>query len=300
MTDANPPADVTGRTPAVGDRVRGMYRLDRRLGEGGMGTVFLATDVALHLPVALKFCRPEALALPTGRSRFQREARVMQSLRHSAMPRLLAVGEHRGLPFFAMTVAPGRRLSAWLHRPGFRLSVDRALRIMARLADLLAEFARVGIVHRDIKPDNIMVDCHGDDRETVTLIDFGLALGSPQLRLGSVAQPGRASGTPHYMSPETASGLEVDGRADVYSLGIVCHEMLLGRPPFRGTSTQALLNQHLFIRPRSVIESGGAVPVWVDELLFRMLAKTPAHRPPAAAVRDVLRMALSAGSRTAS
>lgn len=273
---------------APGTVINGMYRIVRMLGRGGIGRVYLANDLALDLPVALKFLANRFAHEPTVRARFDREARLLDSLRGLQVPRVLSTGTHERAPYIAMTVAPGRPLSQLIARRGLELPQERVVRIFSQLIDLLAQLEARGVMHRDIKADNILVRIDGPDAETVTLVDFGISLGSASQRLGAVTELGLVSGTPQYISPEQAQGAPLTAATDIYSLAMVCHEMLVGRLPFDGTDHHTLINQHLYIRPRSVRESGGQAPLWLDQLLTRMMEKVAERRPGAAEIQGIL------------
>ena len=223
-----PPID-----PAFSEALRARYRIERELGRGGMATVYLAHDLQHDRPVALKVLHPE-LAATLGPDRFQREIKLAARLQH---PHILTVhdsGEAAGRLWFTMPCVEGESLRNRLAREG-QVPVEDALQIAREMADALDYAHRHGVVHRDIKPENILLaEGHA------LLADFGISrpLGTAGERL---TETGIVVGTPAYMSPEQATGEAVDGRTDIYSLGVVLFEMLAGEPPFTGPTPQAII-----------------------------------------------------------
>jgi Tol biopolymer transport system component/tRNA A-37 threonylcarbamoyl transferase component Bud32 len=262
------------------------YRLIEKIGEGGMGVVWKAEDTKLHRHVALKVL-PEAMAAdPDRRVRFEREARAVAALNHPNIVTLHSVEEvdtsTGTVRFITMELVDGRSLSALLPRDGFPL--DRALEIAIPLADAVSTAHRAGITHRDLKPDNVMVDAQGRLR----VLDFGLAkLHDPAPTTKQDAQTatvtsdtaeGRILGTVAYMSPEQAEGKEVDARSDVFSLGTILYEMLTGKRPFHGETTMSAISSILKDEPSSVTEVKPGLPRHTARILRRCLAKDPERR----------------------
>jgi serine/threonine-protein kinase len=250
----------------------GSYAIERELGRGGMATVYLASDMKHGRPVALKVLRP-ALAVTMGPDRFRREITTAARLQH---PHILSVhdsGETEGLLWYTMPYVRGESLKDRLRRDG-RLPIDEALRITAEAGRALDYAHREGVIHRDVKPENILLTQDGD-----TLVaDFGIAraLGPNENRL---TQAGLALGTPAYMAPEQATGeRSVDARTDQYSLAIVCYEMLTGRPPFEGTTAPAIIAKRFTSPTPSARAARREVPDQVDRALQRALDLDPAHR----------------------
>jgi serine/threonine protein kinase len=268
-------------------KLAGRYELDEVIGRGGMSTVYRATDTVLGRTVAIKVLSP-ALAEgdPVWVARFRREARAAASLTHRGVATVYDTGVEDGARFIVMECVPGNSLATILHDEA-PLAPTRAVRIGAEVADVLSAAHAVGIVHRDIKPGNVMVSPDG----TVTVLDFGIARSSDATTL---TQTVSVLGTAAYMAPEQASGQAADARSDIYSLGCVLYAMLSGAPPFSGDLAAAVLHQHVNSEPSSLRDVMPAVPPSLAGLVDRMLAKSPRDRPQSAGeVRDRLRRALA-------
>jgi predicted Ser/Thr protein kinase len=249
------------------------YRVLRLLGRGGMGSVYLAREEALERLVAIKVLRPELSPTADGRERFRREARTAAQLTHPNVVPLLAFGEAEGLLYLVMGYVRGEPLSARLRREG-RIEPGDARRVVADVAEALDYAHRKGVVHRDVKPDNILVE---DETGRALLTDFGVAkdwsAGRPMTATGIVI------GTPQYMSPEQASGQEaIDGRSDLYALGLVAYAMLAGRPPFEGGTTQDVLLRRLREEAPPVREAAPGVPEDLSQAVARCLRRDPGAR----------------------
>ncbi len=270
----------------------GRYRLEEVIGRGGMSTVYRATDRVLQRTVAVKVMSA-ALAEgdPSTIARFEREARAAASLVHPGIVTVYDTGVDGDQRFIAMEYVDGESLATIIAREA-PLAPDRATRIGAEAADALDAAHRAGLVHRDVKPGNVMIARTG----VVKVLDFGIA------RVGDGASiTGTASllGTAAYMAPEHALGEPVDARSDVYSLGCLLYAMLTGGPPFRGDVPAAVLHQQVNATPRPPSEVNGRVSRELDALVLQMLAKAPADRPQSAAeVRDRLRGAPAPASVT--
>ncbi len=255
---------------APGTRVAGRYRIVELLGVGGMGMVYRARDERLDLEVALKVLRPEAAAGAHGEERFRRELILARQVTHKNVVRIHDFGEDGELRFLTMDLVPGRSLQAVLAEQG-ALAPEQAAAVARQLADGLAAAHEEGVVHRDLKPANVLLDEDG----TAYLTDFGVArsmAGAALTRAGSLV------GTPDYLSPEQASGGEVDGRSDIYALGLILFEMLTGELPFRGETMGEVLGQRLSGRPRTPRELGVRVPRFLERILGRCLEREPAER----------------------
>ncbi|HMG52383.1 MAG TPA: protein kinase [Kofleriaceae bacterium] len=253
----------------------GHFRIEKPLGAGGMGEVYLATDLALDRPVAIKVL-PGALARdPVRRDRMIREARAQARVSHPNVGHIYFIGEELGRLYFAMEYVAGQTVADRL--AGGPLSIEDALSIIRSAAQGLREAQRSGITHRDIKPSNLMIDGHG----MIKVLDFGLAAGGPgTLGDGPVAQTSLA-GTPLYMAPEQARGEPVDFRADVYALGATLFHLVSGRPPFEADTLHALLTKHASAnRPLLARRSGTprTMVAAIDALVARMMAPVPADR----------------------
>jgi TolB-like protein/Tfp pilus assembly protein PilF len=248
------------------------YRLERELGRGGMATVFLAQDLRHDRPVALKVLHSE-LAATLGPERFQREIKLAAGLQH---PHILTVhdsGETAGQLWYTMPYVAGESLRDRLRRER-QLPLDDALQITREVADALGYAHSQGIVHRDIKPDNILLS-HGH----ALVADFGVARALQNAGGEQLTQTGSSVGTPAYMSPEQSmADPSVDARSDLYSLGCVLYEMLTGEAPYTGPSTQAIIAKRLLDPVPSARRLRETVPAGVDQALQRVLAKTPADR----------------------
>jgi len=248
------------------------YRILSRLGEGGMGEVYLAEDLKHRRQVAIKVLAPEVTAA-VGSERFLREIEIAAKLTH---PHILPVhdsGSADGLLYYVMPYVEGESLRQRLTREK-QLSVEDALRIAREVADALSYAHSRGVVHRDIKPENILMESGH-----AVVADFGIARAVGQAGGAALTTTGITVGTPAYMSPEQASGSgDLDGRSDLYSLGCVLYEMLAGQPPFTGPTAESLAHQHLNVSPRPVTEIRPAVPAGVAAALQRALAKAPADR----------------------
>ncbi|MGE5925898.1 MAG: protein kinase domain-containing protein, partial [Gemmatimonadota bacterium] len=256
---------------SLSDALSDRYRVERELGRGGMAVVYLAHDLRHGRPVALKVLNPE-LAHALGAERFEREIHVAARLQHPHILTVLDSGEAAGQLWFTMPFVEGESLRSRLARES-QLPVDEAVRIAREAADALDYAHRHGIVHRDIKPDNILLsDGHA------LVADFGIARA---LSAGGehLTATGSSIGTAAYMSPEQAAGeREVDGRSDIYSLGIVLYEMLAGGTPFAASTPQATIARRFTEDPAPVRSQRPSVPEHVERALQRALARTAADR----------------------
>ncbi|MGH7645096.1 MAG: protein kinase domain-containing protein, partial [Gemmatimonadales bacterium] len=250
----------------------GRYTVERELGRGGMAVVYLAQDQKHHRRVAVKILRPE-LAAGLGPDRFLREIQIGAGLSHPHILPLFDSGEAGGSLYYVMPYVEGESLRDRLVREG-PLPLADALRIADQVASALAYAHGRGVVHRDVKPENILLS--GGE---AVVADFGIARAISAAGGDHLTQTGIAMGTPAYMSPEQALGSgEVDGRSDIYSLGCVLYEMLVGAPPFRGATAQAVLAGHFATPAPSVRGTRDAVPEAVERAIMAALAKDPADR----------------------
>jgi serine/threonine protein kinase len=248
----------------------GQYEVQKVLGRGGMGVVLRAFDPALRRAVAIKVLAPQWAAHADARQRFEREARAAALVRHANVVAIYAVEEAEGLPYLVMEYVPCESLQQRLDRAG-PLEIEEVLEIGAQVAAGLAAAHDRGLVHRDVKPANILLDRDGH----VRLTDFGLARAVDDTTL---TQSGTIAGTPQYMAPEQARGGAVDDRADQFSLGSVLYAMCTGRSPFRGPTTMAVLKRVCEEDPRDVREINPNVPVELAEIIDRLHAKRPRDR----------------------
>ena len=268
MTEATDRLNV-----ALADR----YRLERELGAGGMATVYLAHDLKHDRRVAIKVLRPE-LAAVVGAERFLAEIRVTANLQHPYILPLHDSGEAGGFVFYVMPYVEGESLRDRLTREK-QLPVEDALRIATEIAGALDYAHRRGVIHRDIKPENVLL------HEGQALVaDFGIALAMSAAGGSRMTETGMSLGTPHYMSPEQAMGeRDITAKTDIYALGCVLYEMLLGEPPFTGPTAQAIVAKAMTEDPRPITTQRRTVPPHVEGAVFTALQKLPADRFPTAA-----------------
>ncbi|MFN7801601.1 serine/threonine-protein kinase, partial [Gemmatimonas sp.] len=252
------------------------YELDQEIGRGGMGIVYRARDRRLKRHVAIKLLPPELSFRRDVRSRFLREAETAAQLSHPNIVPIYSVDEVGNLVFFVMACIDGDNLATLVQKRG-PLPVDSVRRWLGEVADALSYAHSRGVVHRDIKPDNILLDGI-DGRALVT--DFGIARAATDSgETSRLTATGMAIGTPAYMSPEQASGdRDLDARSDLYSLGIVAYQMLCGEPPFVGGTTPALLVKHLAEAPVPIQQRRADAPPDLAAIVMRLLEKNPDHR----------------------
>lgn len=281
---------MTGRTdiPQPGDELAG-FRLERVIGRGGMGVVFLAEQVALRRRVAVKVISPELAHDVAFRARFEREAQLAAAIDHPNVVAVYGAGEEDGRLYIAMRYVEGPDLGALIAREG-PLAPDRAANLVAGIADALDAAHAAGLVHRDVKPANILVS-QRDGRERPYLTDFGL---TKAVAAGGLTQTGQWMGSPDYAPPEQIQGEPVDARADVYALGAVLHHALTNSVPFPRDSQMAKLYAHVH-DPAPVPSSlDPRLDPAFDAVIARAMAKRPADRYPSAG--DLGRAALAAAA----
>jgi len=258
---------------ALADR----YRIERELGQGGMATVYLAEDLKHDRKVAIKVLRPE-LAAVIGAERFLREIKTIANLQHPHILGLIDSGEVHGTAYYVMPFVEGESLRDRLSRD-MQLPVVDAVRIATEVASALDYAHRHGVIHRDIKPENIMLH---DGQALVA--DFGIALAASKAGGGRMTETGMSLGTPTYMSPEQALGeREISARSDVYALGAMTYEMLVGEPPFTGPTAQAIIARVMTEDPRSLTAQRKTIPAGVEAAVLTALQKLPADRFASAA-----------------
>src|SRR3989441_3064369 len=265
---------------ALGDA----YQVERELGGGGMSRVFVATEASLHRAVVIKLLPPE-FASEVSEARFKKEIELAAHLQHPNILPVLTAGAKGDLLFYVMPFVSGESLRHRLTREG-KLPVADAVRILHEMADALAYAHAEGVIHRDVKPENILLQ-----GGHAVLTDFGVARALVESRSGGrLTDTGLALGTPGYMSPEQAAGeRHVDARADVYALAVVGYEMLAGFPPFAGPTAQALIAAHLTATPKPLTDTRPEAPPAVANAIARALAKDPnARLRTAAEFRDAL------------
>ena len=253
------------------------YRLDREVGAGGMATVYLAHDLRHDRDVAIKVLHPD-LAAALGAERFLAEIKTTAKLQHPHILPLLDSGEADGLLYYVMPFVAGESLRARLDRET-QLSIDDSIRIAREVASAVESAHKHGVVHRDIKPENILL--HEDQ---ALVADFGIALAVKAAGGARMTQTGLSLGTPQYMAPEQAMGERaIDGRADIYALGAVTYEMLVGEAPFTGPSVQAIVARVMTETPRPLTGQRRSVPANVNAAVLKALEKLPADRFSSAA-----------------
>jgi len=273
--------DLAARLDAA---LGGVYRVEQELGGGTASRLFLAVEAALDRRVVIKVLAPES-ASEVSAARFKREIDLAAHLQHPHILPVLSAGSQLGLLYYVMPYLEGESLRHRLQREG-RLPIEDAVTILREVADALAVAHEAGVVHRDVKPGNILLQ-----GSHAVLTDFGVARALEEARGGRrLTDPGTAVGTPGYMSPEQAVGeSQVDARSDVYALAIVGYEMLTGAPPFTGPTLRAMVAAHLAQTPKPLQEVRAEVPGAVAAAIARALAKDPADRfQTAAAFRDAL------------
>lgn len=259
---------------ALRNAVGALYRVDREIGRGGMARVYLAEDLASGRLVALKVLRPE-LAVWVGRDRFSREIEFLTRLSHpNILPILASSGDDAELLYYTMPFVAGDSLEQLLEREG-ALTIGRTLEIARDVAAALDYAHAQGVVHRDIKPGNLLLE-----GEKALVCDFGIARAIDRAALEPVSSSGLVLGTVAYMSPEQSmSSARVTSRSDIYSLGCVVYEMLTAEHPFRGATAQSVVAQHVGAPPRSIRTLRPDVPVEMERAVFDAMAKEPEARP---------------------
>ncbi len=265
VTSKDPGRDLSGTT--IGD-----FQLLRKLGSGGMGEVYLAQQTSLKRTVALKVLRESLMADETARKRFAVEAEAAAKLTHANIVQIYAFEPHEGMSYMALEYVHGMNLRDHIAKKG-PASPRFALKIMEQVAGALHHAAEAGIVHRDIKPDNILLTKRGE----VKVADFGLA----RLRIGkstNLTQTGVTMGTPLYMSPEQVEDKPLDSRSDLYSFGVTCYFMLTGQPPYRGETALAIAVQHIKGEPEPLEKIRPELPADLCRIVQKLMAKDPDNR----------------------
>ena len=252
------------------------YEIIEVVGHGGMGAVLRAFDTKLSRVVAVKVMAPELAANPTAVKRFLREATTAAAVHHDHVVTIHAVDDAHQPPYLVMQFVEGQTLQQKIDREG-ALELKQILRIGSQTAAGLAAAHKTGLIHRDVKPANILLE-NGVERVKIT--DFGLARAADDVQM---TQTGMIAGTPQYMSPEQAKGEPIDARSDLFSLGSVLYTMCTGRPAFRADNTVAVLRRVCDDTPRPIREVNPEIPEWLEAIVDKLLAKDPAtgfRRPP--------------------
>jgi len=264
---------------AAGSDLGERYHIIRPLGEGGMGEVYLARDRELDREVALKVIRLDLASHPGILERFKREIQLSSNITHKNILRVYDLGEAGGVKFLTMQYVEGQDLAALIRQEN-RLSVTRAVEIFRQICEGLQAAHEQGVIHRDLKPQNILIDGRG----RVAIADFGLA---KSFEYASLTEAGKVIGTPHYMSPEQVKGIALDQRSDIYSLGIILYEMLTGTMPFTGSSAYEVMIQRTQRTPRPASDHNPKIPPYLLKILDRCLQPVPDLRY--ANVAEILR-----------
>jgi len=254
--------------------VKGEFEIGRLLGQGGFACVFLARDLMLGRDVAIKVLDPSLALSGEHSDRFLNEARLVAALEHPHIVPIYRVAQKEGLLYIVMRYVPGTSVAGLLAKEG-KIEPMRAAAIAREVADALDYAHHRQVIHRDIKPDNVLLDASGH----AVVTDFGIARAAAAARL---TQEGMVVGTPQYMSPEQAAGEEVDGRSDVYALGVVLYEMLTGQAPFGGKTAAQILAKHLSQQPPALESQARDTPIALARVVSTALAKDPGDRYPTA------------------
>lgn len=272
--------------PAMIGRI-GPYEISALLGRGSAGIVLKGFDRALNRNVAIKVLDPALAGVGAARQRFAREARAMAAISHEHLVPVFEVNEHAGLPYFVMEYVPGGSLDRRLRSTG-PMEVLAVVRIGHQIAMALAAAHRNGLVHRDIKPGNILLD---SGTERVRVADFGLVRISNDV---SCSRSGIVAGTPQYMAPEQVRAEVCDGQSDLFSLGAVMYALCTGHPPFRADTVYGVMQRIVNDEPRSIREQNASVPTWLEGFILRLLMKQRIARFDSAdAVADILNQELA-------
>ncbi|MEO6878469.1 MAG: protein kinase, partial [Gemmatimonadaceae bacterium] len=293
--DCSPLRPKSGGDPMIGRVIADRYLVLARLGEGGMGRVYLAEHVKMTRQCAIKVMNPSLMHDSESLARFAREASSAARILHPNVAAVFDYGEADKIVYLVMEYVDGDSLSAILTQDG-ALNPRRAIDIARQIADGLSAAHELGIVHRDLKPDNVIVTRTRAGNETPKIVDFGIAKALSDSAEDALTQSGLVIGTPEYMSPEQLLGDPVDARSDIYGLGCILYQMLTGTQPFAAESREQMIRRRLHEAPPHVRDVLPDLPRRLDTLIVHMLARSPGDRLASAAVaRDALDPSLALG-----
>lgn len=280
--------------PRIGTTLGRRYHIEALLGEGGFGRVYRGSDLENMGTVAIKFLHGELADNQEARARFKREARVLSKLRHPAIVALHDYGKDESGRFIVMEFVHGEPLSDHVLRAGKTMPAPRIAAILDQVLQVLEVAHAEGIVHRDIKPGNVMLLYGSQKPNQIKVLDFGLALDTVDPAAMRITATRAANGTPYYMSPEQCRGRDVGPPTDIYAVGVMLYELLAGAPPFDGGSFHEITAQHMYVPAPPVSERGlrRPAPPALEQIAHAALAKSMADRPTARQFREALAKAM--------
>ncbi len=280
------PADRNGaQAPDLTGVTLGDFQVESLIGQGGMGSVYLARQISLNRPVAIKVLKPDLIKNPNYLARFEAEAWAAAKLNHPNVVHIYAFSSVNDIRFIAMEYVEGTNLRDYLRKKK-RIELPLAVSIMKQAAMAIGAAGELGLIHRDIKPENLLLKRNG----LVKVADFGLCRDIESDRM-HLTQPGMTMGTPLYMSPEQVQGHPIDHRSDLYSLGVTCYHMLAGSPPFKGESSLAIALKHVKDKPIDLSVHRPDLPVEFTRIVMKLMNKRPEDRYQTAGemLRDLAR-----------